>query len=145
MLPVLEKTIPSPYPETRKAELINNLLDSDLLAGHERVLLGDLLEAGGQAYPGRALFPRFYPTGEGEPGTANPMGPLDYRRLGFYLLGPETTPVLLPMDKKPQYFPNASDVIVIFDQDREPVAVGVYNGSDEPVVILWSSDKTKHN
>ncbi len=145
LLPVLEKTIPSPYPEIRKAELISNLLDSDQLTDHERVLLWDLLGAGGQAYLGRALFPRFYPAGEGEPGTANAMGPLDYRRLGFYLLGPDPTPVLLPMDKKPLYFPNASDVLVIFDQDQEPVAVGVYNGSDEPIVVLWSSQIREHN
>lgn len=62
---------------------------------------------------GRALYPRFYGVDKGEPGGDWPaFSPREYPRLGFVLVGPTQTNVVLPLDQAPAYFPHASDVIV---------------------------------
>jgi len=63
---------------------------------------------------GRAFYPRFYPAGEGESGSGwYAYAPKDYSRLGFSLIGSSDNPIVLPRENPPEYFPNASDVIVI--------------------------------
>jgi len=47
--------------------------------------------------------------------------------------------LILPTEKKPTYFPNAANVLVIMDANGHTVAVGVYNGSDSPIVIMMAS------
>ena len=139
ILPILEQSIQSPYTQNRKDQMLESFLESELLAEQDRNQIQNLLNHGGSVSIGRALFPRFYPAGEGEPGTNNPMGPRDYRRVGFYLVGPVFRPVLLPAEQKPEHFPNASDVIVITDADGRAIAVGIFNGAQIPVAILTIS------
>lgn len=62
---------------------------------------------------GRALFPRYYPGGVGEPGGDWPaFNPLPFSRVGFYLAGPQNEHVILPLNQSPTDFPHAVDVFV---------------------------------
>lgn len=64
---------------------------------------------------GRALYPRYYRTGEGEPDRSTYYRFLDYQRLVFTLIGPNNpTPegVVIPGDPPPFSF-QAEDVVVL--------------------------------
>ena len=67
---------------------------------------------------GRAIYPRWYDAGEGEPGTAKlGYGVSDEARLVFFLVGEENTLIIFPLKAAPKSFPNASDVTVIGSQE----------------------------
>ncbi len=64
---------------------------------------------------GRALYPRFYLSHEGE-GSGEywqAFQDRDYNRLGFILVGSGPAQIVLPIDDAPEYFPHASDAVVI--------------------------------
>jgi hypothetical protein len=62
---------------------------------------------------GRAIYPRWYDAGEGEPGTAKlGYGVTDEARLVFFLVGEQNTLVIFPFTAAPAFFPNASDVTI---------------------------------
>lgn len=70
--------------------------------------------AGQTVLYGRAVYPRYYAAGEGEPGTAKlGYGKSDQARLVFYLVGDQSTLVIFPRPTAPAFFPNASDVAVV--------------------------------
>jgi hypothetical protein len=62
---------------------------------------------------GRAIYPRWYYAGEGEPGSAKMgYGEADQARLVFFMSGEINTLVILPIAQAPGFFPNTSDVVV---------------------------------
>ena len=63
---------------------------------------------------GKAFYPRFYKTGDGEPGK-NPgiYKAESYPRLIFLLINDNRQDILLPLETSPEYFPNGSEVIVV--------------------------------
>ncbi len=62
---------------------------------------------------GRAIYPRWYDAGEGEPGTAKlGYGKADEARLVFFLVGERNTLVIFPLSSAPKFFPNTSDVTI---------------------------------
>jgi hypothetical protein len=62
---------------------------------------------------GRAIYPRWYDAGEGEPGTAKlGYGEANEARLVFFLVGEANTLVIFPLETAPMSFPNASEVTV---------------------------------
>jgi hypothetical protein len=131
-LPIVEKSIHPLYNEQGKSEMLGSLLASDLLTESDRQMIEQLIaENGGVSDVGRALYPRYYRAGEGEPGTGNPMSPLPYSRLGFYLVGPANKAFILPLDNKPAFFPNGSDVVVISNLEGEIVVLGIFEHPGE--------------
>lgn len=63
---------------------------------------------------GRAIYPRYYPAGDGEPGTAKAGYEISNQsRLVFFLVGPEPGLVILPCTEPPAAFPHTADVAVI--------------------------------
>ncbi len=63
---------------------------------------------------GRAIYPRYYAAGEGEPGSAKAgYGVSDQPRLVFFLAGPQPGLVILPSDAAPAAFPHGADVVVV--------------------------------
>ena len=89
---------------------------------------------------GRAFYPRFYPAGEGESGSGwYAYAPRDYARLGFSLIGPSDTPVILAAQNPPTYFPNAADVIVIgCELDKYVDALAVLINDETNHIVLRS-------
>jgi len=66
---------------------------------------------------GRAIYPRYYAAGEGEPGSGKlGYGKSNEARLVFFLIGETDTLVVFPTQPSPAFFPNASDVAVVGTQ-----------------------------
>jgi len=135
-LPVVERAIPPRYTGDMKAGMLNSLIQSELLSEMERAAIEDLFLANARVEVGRALYPRYFPSGEGERGTNNPMGALPFRRVGFYLVGPDDRPIVMPFEKKAEYFQNASDVVIISQPDGTPAVVGVFDSTGNLKSIL---------
>jgi hypothetical protein len=100
LLPLTEQVFPERYPMLTQNQLSANF--------------GMNPHAGETILYGRAIYPRYYAAGDGEPGTAK----LGYEvsedaRLVFWLVGPEASLVIFPLDTAPEFFPHASDVWII--------------------------------
>ncbi len=69
---------------------------------------------------GRAIYPRYYKSGDGEPGTAKlgyEVG--DEARLVFWLAGPQPGLVIFPLETDPAFFPHAADVWIVGEMDGD--------------------------
>lgn len=63
---------------------------------------------------GRAIYPRYYASGDGEPGTAKAGYEIgDQPRLVFFLVGQEPGLVIFPLEDAPAAFPHAADVAIL--------------------------------
>ncbi len=127
LIPLTEKAFPQRYTPQLQNELHAALLESTLLEPEQRSLLDSFLNNGGSLVSGRALYPRFFRESLGEPGSNNPFGPQPYPRIGFYLAGPQYSPVILPTLTKPRFLPHASDVLVYRCSAEEVFAVAVFD------------------
>jgi hypothetical protein len=89
-------------------------------------------EAGEVALYGRAIYPRYYESGDGEPDTAK-LGyePSEQARLVFYLVGSDNYLVVFELNTMPEYFPHASDVYMVGT---------LINGYFSPRVVLVTKD-----
>ncbi len=72
-----------------------------------------LVQPGAVALYGRALYPRFYPEGGGEPVRYLPFRTADYPRTVFILIGPVGQQYVILPGPAPKVLPNASDVLVL--------------------------------
>jgi hypothetical protein len=71
-------------------------------------------QAGEVIRSGRAIYPRYYAAGEGEPGTAKAGYEIsEEARLVFFLVGEESGLVILPLADAPQFFPHTAEVVVV--------------------------------
>ncbi|MBC8508596.1 MAG: hypothetical protein ISR58_03340 [Anaerolineales bacterium] len=111
---LFERFVPPRYAEAQKNDV---LVEVKLVSNVEQYLpsIEKLLDdERSVVFEGRALYPRFYKRGDGEPGGDWPaFSPRDYSRLGFVVVGPHQHNIVFPLDESPAYFPHASDVIVI--------------------------------
>ena len=87
---------------------------------------------------GRAIYPRYYESGEGEPGTAK----LGYEvsaeaRLVFWLAGPQPGLVILPLASAPSFFPHAANVTVIGAMDGESLRARVVQVEKDGIVVAY--------
>lgn len=129
LLPITEKAVPPRYTQPVKQEVLASLLASRGLGDFDQSDLDSFIKSNGKVLIGRALYPRYFESDEGAPGkpttdrwaeSAKPsFYPKDFSRLSFYLVGPENSSVLLPIEKGPDHFPNASDVIILGCQGEE--------------------------
>jgi hypothetical protein len=136
-LPVLEGAIPQRYPDLSSGQVVEKLEEDEKLKRQlqqvgisAQDLKRFLKRKRAVALSGRALYPRFYNDTQGEHSasrdvfTAKP-----YPRLAFWIIGPYQTrftnvpgieQALLPLSASPDYFPNASDVVVIGCRHTNP-------------------------
>lgn len=85
---------------------------------------------------GRALYPRFYGIGEGEPGGSMGLAPGDSPHFYFFLIGPSNMVVHIPMEEAPEIdFPNASDVLVFGCQGEGNFPLAVFVNSPDNVLL----------
>ncbi len=87
---------------------------------------------------GRAIYPRYYESGDGEPGTAK-LGyeVSDEARLVFWLAGPQPGLVILPLDSAPSFFPHAADVTIIGALDGESLRARVVQVEKDGQVVIY--------
>lgn len=139
LIPLTEKAFSQRYTSSLQENMITTLFESDLLQPNEKATLDEFVAQGGTIVTGRALYPRYFREFIGEPGSNNPFGPRDYPRIGFYLAGPQHSTVVLPSQTKPEYFPNASDVVVFRCSIEEVLAVAVFNQEQAAQAIYMRS------
>ncbi len=102
-LPITESVFPQKYPPKSQQEIMQQL--------------GMTAQKGEIAVYGRALYPRYYKAGHGEPETAKlGYAPEEKARLVFFLVGPQNGLVIFELKSAPQFFPNTSDVFMIGTQ-----------------------------
>jgi hypothetical protein len=118
-LPALvEQLIPERYPAQTRAELIQEVVESPSAqqAGLDRSALERFAAQPGAALiKGRALYPRYYAPGQGEPQTAKTgYEPLDYARTIFLITARSYNGLaILKAQAVPAFFPNTADVLVL--------------------------------
>ncbi|HVN15080.1 MAG TPA: glycosyltransferase family 39 protein, partial [Anaerolineales bacterium] len=130
-IPISEHIVPKRYQPTSRQELIEEV-NSATPASEQTLLQAIAQESDLVIVQGRALYPRYYEAGKGEPGTAK-MGyePLPQARLVFSLIGDENITVIFNLSQSPEFFPNASDVILIAQRETAYLS---------PLVILVKSN-----
>lgn len=123
-IPLAERAFPVRYPAAERAQLAGRILASRAVreSGADLDALQTFL-ASDQAVVlyGRALYPRFYYSGQGELGNGWPAYAIrDGSRLSFLMVkGDGMDQVLLRLEEPPKRFPNASDVLVVGCADSE--------------------------
>jgi hypothetical protein len=103
-LPFTEQVFPQRYPPMSQRQIAQQI--------------GMMPNPGEIAIYGRAIYPRYYESGDGEPGTAK-LGyePSKQARLVFFLIGQEKNQlVIFNLEDAPDFFPNTSDVFMIGTQ-----------------------------
>jgi len=133
--------------ETAVPQRYSPVTDKDLSASmpFDDLELQDFLAAkNALVVEGRALYPRFYRAGDGEPGKSwTAFLEHDYSRLGFFLVGPKKGSVIIRMEDSPEYFPHAVDVVVVGcqgDDFIDAVAV-ILKTENQPVdTVVFRSD-----
>lgn len=110
-----------------KAEVINMLMDDQIIVEK-----------------GMAFYPRFYAANDGEPGLS--AGTYQFRlypRFIFLLIGKDRREIMLPMQNSPQYFPNATEVIVVGRLNKDGFEALLVNVVGESS-FLYFSDLVMH-
>jgi len=101
-----------------------------------------MLEEGNlQTLSGRALYPRFYRAGEGISDSEFVLTQSrDFKRVTFYLIGPNPASVVLRVDSSSLDFPSSSDVLVLRcgSNTLEAVAVVLIDDSNSSILIASS-------
>jgi len=139
-IPLVEISFPQIFTETRKQEMFEALYQSDLLSEAKQRELQTFLSNGGLVYAGRALYPQYYRAnsgGIGDKGDSQSQKP--YARLIFYLIGKYNSTLTIPIDEKPKFFPNSSDVLVFTCPEEEVLAISLFNSSGVPRAIWYNS------
>jgi len=141
LLPIVEWTIKPQYTTDQKDQIVTSLMQSNLFSKSERQALETFDETNGYAILGRALYPRFFPANVGEIWSDNVFGPQTYTRVGFLLAGPESKAILMPVQERPDFFPNTSDVIVLKcpGPDMDALLIAILDDSGTPVSVIWRS------
>ena len=108
ILPLTEVVFPQKYPARNREQL--------------STIMGVPLSAAEKISYGRAIYPRYYTAGSGEPGSSKVgYGKSDEARLVFFMVGPNPQLVIVPLPDAPIFFPHASNVWVIGNTDGGPL------------------------
>jgi hypothetical protein len=131
LLPVSKSFFPVQYPAQTKAEIIQSLNVDEIAAGKvdTQVLQNFLASDQSTVIKGRALYPRFYYGGHGEPYSPfePQLSPSPYPRFTLTLLDPTRSYiVVLPFEDDPGAFPSVSDAVVIGCYDAARNLVDTY-------------------
>lgn len=116
----VETFVPKQYLNVETQTIERTLLDSknSLLSENDVLALETLLRQNNEKYYARALYPRFFESGDGMDGKFNKFK-LPFSRVEFYLVGTHTGLAVIPLESSPDTFPHASDVFVIGCDNEE--------------------------
>ncbi|MBI5964603.1 MAG: hypothetical protein HY863_14080 [Chloroflexi bacterium] len=146
-LPLSERIFPDKYPPLSTVELIRQLTESPALNQKDvdPACLESLASDGVLSFSrGMAVYPRYYGAGEGEKIT-DKIGykPVDKSRLVFDIIANgKIERIIFPMIHSPNFFPHASDVILIYGQNKTPWFILVKKNNDERFYITSSFDRS---
>jgi len=135
-----------PHYHKLSAQEANAILDSAEVQNGEEPQKAQLEEilAQGQLgiLNGRALYPSFYHAGEGAADSDFSLTmPFDFKRVTFYLVGPEAASVVLRVEGQQVDFPSGSDVLVLrCGGNALEAAAVVITHADQRSELIISSD-----
>ena len=115
-LPLSEHVFPQRYPPASREALLAHLSSAAAPSDAPATLREALLQAepGALVLRGRAIYPRYYAAGQGEPLSAKTgYSDMPQARLVFFLLGQTNSLVVLDLPQSPAFFPNAADVYLV--------------------------------
>jgi hypothetical protein len=143
-LPISEKIFPDKYPPLPQNELAAELLTFSSLNQSDFIsaCLQKMADSNAISFiEGRAIYPRFYFAGEGERLTDS----VGYKvvnegRLVFNLVGQVNRRFIFKTPYPPDFFPHASDVILVSSKNGELWFAYVKQGDNEGFYISESFD-----
>jgi 4-amino-4-deoxy-L-arabinose transferase-like glycosyltransferase len=143
-LAVTEMAFPVKYPVLSQENVLKNLLISPALerSGFNAACLQNTVIENHLTFSqGRALYPRYYHPGDGENFTDS-VGykKSDEGRMVFEMVGQFDGRIIFPMYRQPEFFPNASDITLIRDDNGITWFIFVENGGIEELYISESVD-----
>jgi hypothetical protein len=131
------------YTQPTQAQAEQLYAGAQLAAGDDqtRQRLAKALFAGElYAFSGRALYPSFFRADEGVAESSFALtAPLDYRRITFFLVGPQPGPASLRVSSPDLVFPHASDVLLL-RCDRSAMEVAAVIIVAEPSRLYLTTD-----
>ena len=111
------QVIPQPYANQEKQQVEQELLElsSWQEIPEKRNAIVDLLQDENLIIEkGRAFYPKFYAAQDGEPSRNESIyNYQNFPRLIFVFIGQERREIMVPMRSSPNFFPNASEVILV--------------------------------
>ena len=131
-LPLSEVVFPERYPALSRNGIMDRLSDSH--AFRQLKLPPTCLQEVASAHQltvvqGRALYPRYYASGDGEAFTdAAGYKIADEGRLVFEMVGQIKSRIIFPMSHSPDFFPNAADATLFLEASGQPWFVFVQQG-----------------
>ena len=144
-LPLSERIFPDRYPPLSTVELVRQLTESPALnqAEVDPACLENLANNGVLSFSqGMAVYPRYYGAGEGEKIT-DKIGykAVDEGRLVFDLIADQSAGrIIFPMERSPEFFPHASDVILVNGLNGELWFAHVKHGAKAGFYVSESFD-----
>jgi hypothetical protein len=136
------KAFPVSYPSKEKGELIR-IYQEHVDTGLDAMQIEHFLQEENAAIIyGKALYPIYFKSNQGALNYSwMSFAPKPYKRLAFYVTGPEPTGVIFRSDSRPSTFPDGADVIVLGCKtetgDIEALSI-LITGTEEP--LLYEHD-----
>jgi hypothetical protein len=127
-LPLTEFAFPEKYPPLTQEQLSASL--------------GVVPTDGEVIVYGRAVYPRYYSAGDGEPATAK-LGyePSEQARLVFWLVGPDPGLVIFPHVTPPEFFPHTVDTWIIGRMDGDALRARIIKVKEGERTIIYGNDR----
>src|SRR5258706_9849268 len=123
-LPLTEKMFPKRYPPIAQDQILKGLLVNQALDQSKvnSLCLQKVVDQNELSIVrGRALYPRYYASGDGERFTdAGGYKAAEQGRLVFEMVGQANNRIIFPMTESPDFFPNAADVTIFLDKTSAP-------------------------
>lgn len=141
LLPISEMIVPDRY--TQDSTEVSQAWEEVGLAEETGVDMQTFLAQPNAALRiGRALYPRYYAANEGEPGGDSAFHDQPFARMAFWVVGPVTDRVALPLLTVPVGFPNAVDVYVIGCEGGAffRAAAVIFPNGDAPNLVASAED-----
>ena len=114
LIPIAGILYPQRYPRREPAVLLNEIQPALARLGFTTDAVSAFMaQPDAVVLDGRALYPRFYQQGAGEPVRYLPFRQANYPRTVFILIGPDGQRFTILPGTVPKVLPNASDVIVL--------------------------------
>ncbi len=141
-IPLSEQLIPNQYTQSGIDEHLDRLLSdqSDFLNETDKARLSTLLtEEGVETWYGRALYPRFFESGDGMDGLGG-IYKRPFSRMEFFLVGTGNHWTTIAQPEPVQDFLHGVDVLLVGQEAHYSFDIqfaAVYDGGDNPTIVLW--------
>lgn len=146
LLPLVEKTFPDRYPFLSDDQIFSRVLSS---SSFERSGIGpacfqQLEESGILTYQqGRALYPRYYSSGDGEPFTdAVGYKPVAENRIVFEVIGKSDYRVVFPVEEEVEFLPQAADVLLVYGNNSTLWFIFAVQNGEEGFYVSKDFDRS---